>query len=85
MTPDIGNALFEAGGAWFTWRNAWQLWKDKQIRGAYWPAWFFFAAWGLWNLYYYPALAQWYSFTAGVALVTGNLIWCALALKYRGR
>lgn len=85
MNPDTVNAIFELVGAWFTWRNAWQLWKDKQIRGVYWPMHFFFASWGLWNLYYYPALNQVLSFWAGVVLVIGNLIWCVLALKYRKR
>ena len=75
--------MFETGGAWFTWMNAWKLYQHKQIRGAYWPAWFFFAAWGLFNLWYYPALGQWYSFTAESILVIGNLLWCALAVRYR--
>lgn len=83
MTPDHINALFEAVGAWFAWRNAWQLYRDKTVRGAYAPTWFFFTAWGLWNLWYYPALGQWYSFAAGVALAAGNAAWCALAVRYR--
>lgn len=83
MTPDHINAIFEAGGAFFTWRNALQLYCDKQIKGVYWKAWFFFAAWGLWNCWYYPQLDQWFSFVAGIVLVSGNITWCLLALIYK--
>ena len=82
LTPDIGNAIFEAGGAYFTWMNAWQLYKDKEIKGVYLPAWFFFTAWGLWNLYYYPSLGQLLSFAGGVVIVTANLLWVSMALYY---
>ena len=83
MTPDIGNSLFEAGGAYFIWKNVFVLLNQKQIRGVYWPAWLFFALWGLWNLWYYPSLSQWLSFAAGIVLVSGNILWCILAFRYR--
>jgi len=83
LTPDFGNSLFELIGAFFTWRNAYQLFKDKILRGVYWPTQFFFATWGLWNLFYYPSLEQWLSFYAGAILVIGNLLWCGLALRYK--
>ena len=83
MQPDHINAIFEAGGAFFTWRNALQLYRDKQIKGVYWQAWFFFAAWGLNNLWYYPSLGQWFSFAAGAVLVAGNVVWCGLAIRYK--
>lgn len=85
MSPDVGNACFEAVGALFTWRNALQLHRDKQVRGVYWPITAFFALWGLWNLYYYPAIGQRWSFYAGVVLVAGNVIWVAQAIRYRKR
>lgn len=81
--PDIGNALFEGLGAIFIWRSVRQLWRDREIKGVYWPAWIFYSAWGLWNLYYYPSLGQWYSFLAGVVLVSGNICWVALAVKFK--
>lgn len=81
--PDLANAAFELFGAYFSWRNAWQLHLDRSIRGVYWPAWFFYSAWGIWNLYYYPALDQWLSFWAGAVLVSGNLAWIALAVRMR--
>lgn len=79
--PDLINGSFELIGAFFTWRNAWQLRKDREIKGVYWPTTLFFAAWGLWNLVYYPALQQWASFIGGVALVAGNLAWVVMAVR----
>jgi hypothetical protein len=58
---DAVNAGFELVAALLTWRNVLQLYRDKQVKGVYWPAWAMFAAWGLWNLYYYPHLGQWLS------------------------
>ncbi len=81
---DAGNAAFESAGAILMWRNVLQLRRDKQVRGVYWPAWAFFAVWGMWNVFYYgPALGQWLSWWAGLALVSGNLTWVFLAFKYR--
>lgn len=45
----------------------------------------FFWSWGIWNLFFYPSLGQWYSFVGGIALVAGNTVWVALALRYRNR
>jgi len=82
MTPDITNALFELIGGYFTWINAWILFKDKEIKGVYLPAWVFFTSWGVWNLFYYPAIGQMWSFYAGIFLVSGNVVWVSLAFKY---
>lgn len=80
---DIVNSVFEAGGAVAAWKNALQLQRDKQIKGVYWPVYVFYSAWGLWNLVYYPGLGQWLSFGAGVLLVTGNIAWVVLAIRFR--
>ena len=80
-SPDIINGLFELVGAAFTWRNALQLRTDGEIRGVYWPTSAFFAAWGLWNLIYYPSLGQWASFAGGVVLVSGNVAWVVMAVR----
>lgn len=83
MNVDLINGLFETGGAYCTWRNAWQLHKDREVKGVYWPLTAFFSAWGVWNLVYYPALEQWLSFFAGIALVTGNVAWVAQVVWLR--
>lgn len=73
--PDVVNALFEFGGSVFTWRNALQVYRDREVRGVWGPIWGFFALWGLWNLWYYPSLGQWWSFVGGMSLVAGNVAW----------
>ncbi len=79
MIPDVVNGIFEATGAFFVWGNAWKLHQDREIKGVYWPSWIFFSSWGIWNLYYYPSLSQWWSFVGGALLVTGNLAWVTQA------
>lgn len=75
MKVDIVNGMFELLGAFFTWMNAYRLHRDRHIAGVYWPATAFFTAWGLWNLFYYPALGQWFSFFGGLLLVMGSAAW----------
>ena len=84
-TADLLNGIFEAGGAVLVWKNVHQIIKDKQTRGVYWPAWFFFSAWGWWNILYYASLDQWVSWTGGLVLVLANTTWVVLAWKYRHR
>ena len=57
--------------------------RDKQSRGVDPFATAFFTGWGFWNLYYYPHLAQWASFTGGLLIVTGNAIWLYYMWRYR--
>jgi len=85
MNPDLINGLFELVGSYFTWMNAWTLFKEKEIKGVYWPTTVFFTTWGLWNLYYYPALGQSFSFYAGIFLVLGNVVWVGLLMHYKRR
>jgi len=78
---DIGNAVFEGGGATLVWLNVSRLRRDREIKGIDWRVQAFWAAWGVWNVFYYPQLDQWLSAAAGLVLVTGNLVWCALAVR----
>lgn len=84
MSPDAINGLFELCGAYFIWLHIRQVLKDKAVAGVSIPAVVFFAAWGFWNLYYYPHLGQWLSFTGGLAIFAANAIWIYLLIKYRG-
>lgn len=83
MTPDLINGAFELFGSVMLWRNVLQLYSDKQVRGVHWTATGFFAAWGYWNLFYYPYLSQWWSFSGGVSIVLANTIWLAQMVYYR--
>jgi hypothetical protein len=65
------------------WKNVHQLHKDKEVKGVHWGPTMFFFLWGLWNLFYYPHLGQWWSFAGGVSIVTANGVWVYQMLKYR--
>jgi hypothetical protein len=79
---DLINGVFESVGGFFIWLNIVKLHKQKMVRGVSWMHVAFFSAWGIWNLYYYPALAQWLSFFGGLFLVISNLIWLAQIAHY---
>lgn len=81
--PDLINGGLELFGGVFSWLNTKQLLKDKEVRGVSLAPTAVFSLWGLWNLYYYPSLDQWASFSGGLVIVTSNLIWITLALKYK--
>lgn len=85
MDLDLVNAGFQLAGGWFTWKNAYQLWLDKRLAGTYWPTTAYFMTLGFWNLFLFKGLALGVSFWSGVVLVSGNAVWVALALVYRGR
>lgn len=83
--PDAINGLFEMSGGFFLLKNVSQLYRDKCVRGVHWLPTLFFAVWGLWNLFYYPHLDQWLSFTGGLWIVAVNLVWFAQMIYYLGR
>lgn len=83
MWPDIINGLFEAFGAYACWGNVARLKKDRDVKGIVWQYTAVFWVWGLWNVFYYPWLAQWFSFVAGCVLVVGNGVWLWMWLKIR--
>jgi hypothetical protein len=85
FSNDLVNAAFECGGALLIWLNVQRLYRDKMLRGVFWPVNLFYTLWGCWNVYYYPALGQTLSFWAGLGVVIGNAAWCVLAWRYRGR
>jgi len=82
MSPDLINGLFEMVGSVMLWRNVLQLYRDKLVKGVHWNATAFFAAWGYWNLFYYPHLDQWYSFAGGVSIVIANTVWLCQMFYY---
>lgn len=81
-TIDAINGSFELAGAVFCALNVRAIWRDKIVRGVYWPAVAFFALWGWWNLLYYPLLGQIYSFLAGVLLTLANSLWVILLIYF---
>ena len=82
MSPDFINGAFEFVGAGLTWMSIRNLRRDRGYAGIYLPAIVFFMSWGLWNLFYYPHLGQWWSFAGGAFMVVTNIIWIALMWFY---
>lgn len=80
---DAGNGFFELVGALLLWKNVARLRRDRKVRGVDWRVSIFFAAWGWWNLYYYPSLGQWLSTGAGIVMVAANTVWVYFALRFR--
>ncbi len=83
MTPDIINGLFEIIGALLTWMSIKRVIADKGYAGIYAPAVIFFMSWGIWNLFYYPHLGQWWSFAGGCAILVSNASYGILGLYYK--
>ena len=82
---DLINASLELTGGLLQVANVRRLLRDKMVRGVSWPFTAFFAGWGVWNCYYYPALGQWFSFAGGLVIVGANLVWVTLAIHYSRR
>lgn len=83
LIPDLVNASYEAMGGLMNLLNVKTLRKDKKLAGVRILPSAFFTSWGLWNLYYYPHLGQWLSFTGGLFLFVVNMWWIGLAFYYR--
>jgi len=83
MWQDIVNGLYESLGGIMLWNNVRILYKQKKVKGVSVLSTAFFTTWGIWNLYYYPHLEQWWSFAGGLVIVSANVVWVYFALKYR--
>ena len=82
ISPDIVNGAFESLGACFILQSIIKLHRDKLVRGVSWLHSGFFAAWGYWNLFYYPYLDQWLSFVGGIGIVATNTFWLGQIIYY---
>ncbi len=82
MTPDQINGALEFGSALLMGLNVRRLTIDKSIAGVSLIPTLFFDTWGFWNLYYYPTLDQWWSFTGGAFLITINVTWNTTATNF---
>lgn len=80
---DATNGLFEAGTGLTALHSCYRLYLDKKVRGVSHYLMIWVSMWGYWNLYYYPSLDQWLSFTGGLVIVTANTVWLSLAWRYR--
>lgn len=79
---DVVNGSFEFLAGFMICLHIVKVLKDKNVAGVSTIATAYFAAWGYWNLYYYPSLDQWVSFAGGIFVVTANTIWVILLLYF---
>jgi fumarate reductase subunit C len=79
---DTVNGLYEMLGGLFLLYNCFVLYKHKQVRGISAVPVAFFTTWGIWNLWYYPSLNQWLSFSGGCLIVVANMIWITMMIYY---
>ena len=82
---DIINGVFEFAGGILLWLNVFRLYKDKKIMGVHIAPVALFTSWGFWNLYFYPVVGCWWSFVAGLIVVTANFTWLCQIVYYGGR
>lgn len=73
--PDLINGLFEAGAVAFVALNVREVWRHRRVAGVHWLATMFFFGWGLWNVFFYSHLDQWFSFSAGICLCLTNAVY----------
>ena len=82
MNPDLCNFAFLLGGAAFNVLNVRRLLKDGVVMGiSPWPM-LYFTMWGIFNLWYYWALHQYFSQAAEGLIVTVNAVWLWLYRRY---
>lgn len=83
MTEDLINGLFEFAGALFCCAHVKQILQDKQVKGVAWTPFLFFTSWGLWNLWFYPAVGCWFSFAGGILLAAVQVTYFTLMVYYK--
>lgn len=81
--PDLLNGIFEFGLSYFILKSIQKIRVDKKVLGFYMPTIYWTTAWGLYNIFYYPYLGQWFSFVGGITVVTLNLIWLSHYFYYK--
>lgn len=82
MNPDLINGLFELFASVMVLNNCLRLYRDKCVMGVSIASTAFFFGWGVWNVYYYPAIGQPFSFYAGIAVCASNALWVAMMVFY---
>jgi hypothetical protein len=62
-----------------------RAWRMKVVQGVHWLTPAFFWSYGIWNLFYYHSLEQWWSGMAGILLATQNTVWLLMVILYTPR
>lgn len=82
MNPDITQACWELGSACFGLLNIRAILRARKIDGVHWAPTLFFAAWGVYNLWFYDALNLPAAWWAGMAITAVNSLWLGLVFYF---
>ena len=82
MTPDLVNGLFEALAGLFVINHCRVLLRDRAVAGVSIASVAFFTLWGVWNLWYYPNLGQFWSLVGAVFIVLANAVYVGLLIRF---
>lgn len=82
IDKDFVNGSFELLAGFFVLNHCRVLRLHKQARGVSLTSVCFFTLWGLWNLYYYPALNQPLSFYGSLFVVAANALYVGMMVRY---
>lgn len=83
QTADYVAAFFELGGALVTWASVYSIWIDKSVKGTYWPSYFFYIAWSIWDLaYIYTTLNLPIGMACVYVRLSGQLAWVLMAVWF---
>lgn len=83
LWTDLINGSFEALAGAMVLNHCRVLYAEKMVRGVSVISSFFFTLWGIWNLYYYPALNQPMSFYGVLVVVAANALYVGMMVYYR--
>lgn len=83
MTPDMINGCFELVGAFLVGNHCRVTIKDKTVKGVSIFSTIIFTIWGVWNIFFYENLNQWYSWSGSILLMFVNAFWVYLMIYYR--
>lgn len=83
MWQDLVNGLLEVLGGGAVGLSVLRLMRDRRVAGVDWRTSAFFMLWGIWNLYYYPSLGQYFSGAGAFLVVVAHATWLLLYHRFR--
>lgn len=82
INHDAVNAIFECFGTLFILISARKCYINKSADGISWTMTAFFFVWGIWNIAFYPAIGQMFSFYAAIVMAIANFIYTSILIYY---
>ncbi len=79
---DVVNSVMVLTAGGFIAVSVWKLYKDKLVRGVSPIHVGFFSAYGLWHIFFFSSLDQWWSVVGGIVAATMNTIWLTQIIYY---